>query len=179
MIIPGAQLVRMATSTRERSSLRVRNLKRETWSSRKASVLKSTGSLSFISVKFWTTAKKVLLIAINTIFSRQLLRRPHLEHELDKRHKAVSANMVNFSFRQLDFPLFSPASSSPPNLLPRCSDIEGAPGELLSVNNIEESKILTSELFLTGAFGSGNLPQTTFTSGISLAPEVWTWFGAG
>ena len=118
-------------------------------------------------------------IAINTIFSRQLLRLPHLEHELDKRHKAVSANMVNFSFRQLDFPLFSPASLSPLNLLPRCSDIEGAPGELLSVNNIEESKILTSELFLTGAFGSGNLPQTTFTSGISLAPEVWTWFGAG
>ena len=56
MIIPGAQLVRMATSTRVRSSLRVRNLKRETWSSRKASVLKSTGSLSFIS-KFWTTTK--------------------------------------------------------------------------------------------------------------------------
>ena len=49
MIIPGAQLARMATSTRERSSLRVRNLKRETWSSKKASVLKSTGSLSFIS----------------------------------------------------------------------------------------------------------------------------------
>ena len=69
MIIPGAQLARMATSTRERSSLRVRNLKRETWSSRKASVLKSTGSLPFIS-KFWTTAKKVLLIAFNTIFSR-------------------------------------------------------------------------------------------------------------
>merc|ERR1719346_270526 len=36
------ELARMATSTRERSSLRVRNLKRETWSSRKASVLKST-----------------------------------------------------------------------------------------------------------------------------------------
>merc|ERR1712211_233974 len=36
------ELVRMATSTRVRSSLRVRNLKRETWSSRKASVLKST-----------------------------------------------------------------------------------------------------------------------------------------
>ena len=72
MIIPGAQLVRMATSTRERSSLRVRNLKRETWSSRKASALKSTGSLSFISVKFWTTAKKVLFVfkAIDTIFSR-------------------------------------------------------------------------------------------------------------
>ena len=70
MIIIGAQLALMATSTRERSTLRVRNLKRETWSSRKASVLKSTGSLYFISVKFWTTAKKVLLIAINTIFSR-------------------------------------------------------------------------------------------------------------
>ena len=69
MIIPGAQLALMATSTRERLSLRVRKLKRETWSSRKASVLKSTGYLSFIS-KFWTTAKKVLLIAINTIFSR-------------------------------------------------------------------------------------------------------------
>merc|ERR1712180_116069 len=65
------------------------------------------------------------------------------------------------------------------NATKQCSDIEGAPGELLSVNNIEESQILTSELFLTGAFGSGNLPQTTFTSGISLAPEVWTWFGAG
>lgn len=65
------------------------------------------------------------------------------------------------------------------NATKQCSDIEGAPGELLSVNNIEESKILTSELFLTGAFGSGNLPQTTFTSGISLAPEMWTWFGAG
>ena len=63
MIIPDAQLVRMATSTRERSSLRVRNLKRETWSSRKASVLKSTGSLSFIS-KFWTTTKKVLFVLI-------------------------------------------------------------------------------------------------------------------
>merc|ERR1712004_478162 len=36
------ELALMATSTRERSSLRVRNLKRETWSSRKASVLKST-----------------------------------------------------------------------------------------------------------------------------------------
>ena len=57
MIIIGAQLALMATSTRERSSLRVRNLKRETWSSRKASVLKSTGSLS-LTVKFWTTAKK-------------------------------------------------------------------------------------------------------------------------
>ena len=62
MIIAGAQLALMATSTRERSSQRVRNLKRETWSSRKASALKSTGSLSFISVKFWITAKQVLFM---------------------------------------------------------------------------------------------------------------------
>ena len=27
--------------------------------------------------------------------------------------------------------------------------------------------------------GNVNLPQTTFTSGISLAPGEWTWFGAG
>ena len=35
----------------------------------------------------------------------------------------------------------------------RCSDEEGAPGQLLSVNNIGESTILTSDLFLTAAFG--------------------------
>ena len=38
-----------------------------------------------------------VLIAISTIFSWQLLLLPFLEHELDKRHKAVSTNMVNFS----------------------------------------------------------------------------------
>jgi hypothetical protein len=70
------------------------------------------------------------------------------------------------------------------NATQRCSDEEGAPGELLSVNNIGESQILTSDLFLTAAFGkdkngSVKLPQTTFTSGISLAPREWTWFGAG
>jgi hypothetical protein len=52
------------------------------------------------------------------------------------------------------------------------------------VNNLGESQILTSDLFLTAAFGkhkngSVKLPQTTFTSGISLAPGEWTWFGAG
>ena len=34
-----------------------------------------------------------------------------------------------------------------------CGDEEGAAGELLSVNNVGESKILTSDLFLTAAFG--------------------------
>merc|ERR1712010_432554 len=66
----------------------------------------------------------------------------------------------------------------------RCSDEEGAPGQLLSVNDPAESQILTSDLFLTAAFGkekngSAKLPQTAFTSGISLAPGKWTWFGAG
>merc|ERR1711971_454752 len=70
------------------------------------------------------------------------------------------------------------------NATQRCGDEEGASGELLSVNNVGESQILTSDLFLTAAFGkdkNGNviLPQTTFTSGISLAPGEWTWFGAG
>merc|ERR1711981_1258546 len=51
-------------------------------------------------------------------------------------------------------------------------------------NNVGESQILTSDLFLTAAFGKDKngivkLPQTTFTSGISLAPGEWTWFGAG
>jgi hypothetical protein len=70
------------------------------------------------------------------------------------------------------------------NATQRCSDEEGASGELLSVNNVGEAQILTSDLFLTAAFGkhkngSVKLPQTTFTSGISLAPGDWTWFGAG
>jgi len=70
------------------------------------------------------------------------------------------------------------------NATQRCSDEEGASGQLLSVNNLGESQILTSDLFLTAAFGkhkngSVKLPQTTFTSGISLAPGEWTWFGAG
>merc|ERR1712088_811172 len=70
------------------------------------------------------------------------------------------------------------------NATQRCSDEEGAPGQLLSVNNIGESTILTSDLFLTAAFGKDkngivNLEQTTFTSGISLSPGEWTWFGAG
>jgi len=70
------------------------------------------------------------------------------------------------------------------NATQRCGDEEGASGELLSVNNVGESQILTSDLFLTAAFGKDkdgnvNLPQTTFTSGISLAPGEWTWFGAG
>jgi len=70
------------------------------------------------------------------------------------------------------------------NATQRCSDEEGAAGQLLSVNNVGESQILTSDLFLTAAFGkdkngSVNLPQTTFTSGISLSPGEWTWFGAG
>jgi len=70
------------------------------------------------------------------------------------------------------------------NATQRCSDEEGASGQLLSVNNLGETQILTSDLFLTAAFGkhkngSVKLPQTTFTSGISLAPGEWTWFGAG
>merc|ERR1719234_2830337 len=39
------------------------------------------------------------------------------------------------------------------NATQRCGDEEGASGELLSVNNVGESKILTSDLFLTAAFG--------------------------
>merc|ERR1712088_716838 len=70
------------------------------------------------------------------------------------------------------------------NATQRCSDEEGAAGELLSVNNVGESQILTSDLFLTAAFGKDKngivkLPQTTFTSGISLSHGEWTWFGAG
>ena len=38
-------------------------------------------------------------------------------------------------------------------LVLRCGDEEGAAGELLSVNNVGESQILTSDLFLTAAFG--------------------------
>ena len=41
----------------------------------------------------------------------------------------------------------------------RCSDEEGAPGQLLSVNDPAESQILTSDLFLTAAFGKVPFPS--------------------
>lgn len=58
-------------------------------------------------------------------------------------------------------------------------------GQLLSVNNYEETSVLTGELFLTAAFGKEgewdkSLPRDKFfTSGISLAEGKWAWFGAG
>jgi len=59
----------------------------------------------------------------------------------------------------------------------KCNDIEG---QLLSVNDFQEDKILTGDLFLSRL----NLNEvTTFgpvlTSGVSLLPGNWTWFGRG
>jgi len=67
----------------------------------------------------------------------------------------------------------------------KCGDEEDAPGTLLSVNNYGEYSVLTGDMFLQNAFGmdgEGNvtLPTgPTITSGVSLAPDSWTWFGAG
>jgi len=67
------------------------------------------------------------------------------------------------------------------NATKKCSEYDG---QLLSVNNFEETAILTGDLFLRAAFGTEGealaLPDTIVsTSGISLAEGEWTWFGAG
>jgi len=57
-------------------------------------------------------------------------------------------------------------------------------GGLLSVNNYEETALLTGELFLknllkeTDNWKEVTLPSNVATSGISLQREEWIWFGA-
>jgi len=68
----------------------------------------------------------------------------------------------------------------------QCTDSQG---ELLSVNNYEETVVLTGELFLrnlvkevmgqTENWKEEDLPSNVVTSGISLQKDQWIWFGAG
>merc|ERR1712179_78302 len=58
-------------------------------------------------------------------------------------------------------------------------------GHLLSVNNFQETAVLTGELFLNNLVGETDnlknvtLPASVITSGISLEKDKWIWFGAG
>lgn len=59
----------------------------------------------------------------------------------------------------------------------KCSDNDG---DLLSVNNFQEDRILTGDLFTSRIFQDTGLPLgPVLTSGVSLKPDNWTWFGAG
>lgn len=59
----------------------------------------------------------------------------------------------------------------------KCSENHG---DLLSVNNFQEDSILAGDLFTSRAFQDAELPSgPVITSGISLQPGNWTWFGAG
>lgn len=60
-------------------------------------------------------------------------------------------------------------------------------GQLLSVNNFEETAVLTGKLFLKNLVGETDnlenenmtLPGNVVTSAISLEKDKWIWFGAG
>jgi len=58
-------------------------------------------------------------------------------------------------------------------------------GQLLSVNNDLEDSILTGDLFTRKAFFNQETQEMEYptghviTSGVSLSPSNWTWFGAG
>jgi len=52
-------------------------------------------------------------------------------------------------------------------------------GQLLSVNNFAEDKILTGELFQRKIFEGDDISGIFATSGISLEKGNWLWFGAG
>jgi len=60
----------------------------------------------------------------------------------------------------------------------KCGDSDGT---LVSVNNYHEDDILSGSLFFNKAFSSNVNKDVgpVLTSGISLQPGNWTWFGAG
>jgi len=64
----------------------------------------------------------------------------------------------------------------------KCMEVDG---QLLSVNNHYEDSILTGDLFTKKAFFNQTTQEMelptgpVITSGVSLSPSDWTWFGAG